>query len=263
MISVASLHVYPLKSAAGVSLPVSHAGAWGFPRDRCWMLVDGGGRFLSQREYPALAAVRFVPSDGAVSAQAPGMAPLRAEWPPRDVGAAEVRIWDSTVTVLAGCRAADDWFSRYLGVVCRLVGAGPATHRPLEARHVPEGGETAFADTMPYHLVGESSVEEISARSATPVPADRFRANIVVRGSAPFAEDSWGAIQIGGARFRAVKPVARCPITTVDQQTGGRGMEPLASLARFRMRGNAVYVGVYLVAERHGPVRVGDAVEPL
>jgi uncharacterized protein YcbX len=225
------------------------------------MLVDTEGRCLTQREHPALALIRFVPLDGVVTAEAPGMEPLRIPWPPAGGGEITVRIWNDTATATAGALDADTWFSRYLGADCRLAGTGPGTRRLLPAKYVPEGGEAAFQDSMPYHLVSLSSLAELNRRSSAPVPVERFRPNIVVEGSGPFAEDLWRRVTVGGVPFRVVKPVGRCAVTTVDQRTGAQGKEPLAVLSTFRRRENTVLFGQYLVAEAEGPVHVGDPVD--
>ncbi|HCV43292.1 MAG TPA: MOSC domain-containing protein, partial [Bacteroidetes bacterium] len=60
-----------------------------------------------------------------------------------------------------------------------------------------------------------------------PLPMNRFRPNLVVRGCAPYAEDLWNDIQIGDVRLHVVKPCERCAITTVNQLTGEKGKEPL------------------------------------
>jgi uncharacterized protein YcbX len=54
------------------------------------------------------------------------------------------------------------------------------------------------------------------------VPINRFRPNFVVRGAAPFAEDTWGHFRIGESYFYGVKPCARCVMTTIDQETRRR-----------------------------------------
>ena len=54
----------------------------------------------------------------------------------------------------------------------------------------------------------------------------------------PFDEDGWQRIAIGPAVFRAVKACERCVTTTIDQETGTpSGPEPLATLAKFRRKG--------------------------
>jgi uncharacterized protein YcbX len=263
MITVSSLHVYPLKSAAGIAVNSALAEARGFTHDRCWMLVDAGGTFLTQREHPSLALVGFFPLAGEIAVRAPGMELFRTAPQPAGTEELQVRLWNDTVTADAVSPEADAWFTRYLGRPCRLVALGPATHRPVAARYALRGEETGFVDAMPYHLMSEASLAELNARLDTPLPMDRFRPNIVVTGCAAFAEDAWRNIRIGGVDFRVTKPVSRCAITTVDQQTGDRSTEPLAELARFRRTGNAVLFGQYLIAEGTGPVRVGDDVEVL
>src|SRR5690242_10268416 len=58
---IASLHVYPVKGARGLALEAATAAVTGLQvagvADREWMVVDAQGRFVSQREVPALALV--------------------------------------------------------------------------------------------------------------------------------------------------------------------------------------------------------------
>jgi uncharacterized protein YcbX len=90
---------------------------------------------------------------------------------------------------------------------------------------------------------------------------NRFRPNLVVAGSAPFAEDEWRRITIGGIPMEVVKPCARCVVTTTNQDTGCReGDEPLRTLAAFRRQDNKVMFGQNVVHYGTGKLRVGDAV---
>ena len=41
----------------------------------------------------------------------------------------------------------------------------------------------------------------------------RFRPNLVVEGGAPFAEDEWKRIRIGGVEFSVAKGCTRCILT--------------------------------------------------
>ena len=59
---------------------------------------------------------------------------------------------------------------------------------------------------------------------------NRFRPNFVFSGGAAFEEDTWSDFQIGNQAFKAVKPCARCVMTTIDQQSAERGAEPLRSV---------------------------------
>ena len=68
-------------------------------------------------------------------------------------------------------------------------------------------------------------------------------------------------MRIGGVLFHVVKPCARCVVTTIDQETGAQGKEPLRTLGRFRRRNGKVYFGQNLVPVGPGILRVGDSVE--
>ena len=59
------------------------------------------------------------------------------------------------------------------------------------------------------------------------------------------------------------EPCSRCATTTVDQTTGERGREPLATLATYRRVGNQVMFGQNLVHEGTGELAVGDEVAVL
>jgi len=62
-----------------------------------------------------------------------------------------------------------------------------------------------------------------------------------VSGAAPWAEDCWRRIRIGGVLFSVVKPCDRCIVTTIDPETGQRPdrTEPLRNLERFVATGAA------------------------
>ena len=93
---------------------------------------------------------------------------------------------------------------------------------------------------------------------------NRFRPNIVVSGTGPYAEDDWGLIRIGNVSFAVVKPCARCPITTTDQDTAETAREPLRTLATYRhVRGKGVMFGQNLIHTATGSISVGDPVEIL
>ncbi|MBI2620433.1 MAG: MOSC domain-containing protein, partial [Ignavibacteriales bacterium] len=87
------------------------------------------------------------------------------------------------------------------------------------------------------------------------------RPNIVVRGCRPFGEDSWKSFRVSSITFHAAKPCSRCVTTTVDQATGMRGKEPLATLSRYRNQDGKVLFGQNLVHEGTGMIRVGDSIE--
>lgn len=54
---ITSLRVYPVKSCAGHEVQQAALGDRGLEMDRLWMIVDGRGRFMSQRRFSKLALV--------------------------------------------------------------------------------------------------------------------------------------------------------------------------------------------------------------
>jgi uncharacterized protein YcbX len=82
-----------------------------------------------------------------------------------------------------------------------------------------------------------------------------------VRGAGrPYAEDSWRQVAIGGVSFSLVKTCLRCAISTTDQQTAERGLEPLKTLATYRRVARGVLFGQNLIHHGRGTLRLGDPV---
>ena len=82
-------------------------------------------------------------------------------------------------------------------------------------------------------------------------------------GGKPFEEDNWKNFKIGDVAFQAVKPCARCVITTTDQETAERAHEPLLTLSKYRKVDNKVMFGMNLVCESTGQITVGNKIELL
>jgi len=138
----------------------------------------------------------------------------------------------------------------------------PATQRALPT------GTTGFADGYPILLLSEESLADLNRRLAPQLPMNRFRPNIVVRGTTPYAEDTWRRFTINGLAFEGVKTCARCAVTTTDQTTAARGREPLATLASYRDSERGVLFGMNVIQTPPddnptwdwGTVAVGDVV---
>lgn len=254
------LHIYPIKSARGITLGESEVDAFGLRYDRRWMVVDEDGVFLSQRSHPRLALVVSSVRDGTLQVDAPGMPALETPLHPPPSVATSVAVWDDTCPATwVGDRAAE-WFSDFLGCACTLVHMGDQVVRPANPGFAPPGVRVSFADGFPFLLLSEESLADLNRRLSAPLPMNRFRPNLVVSGCAPYAEDGWGRIEIGGVRLRVVKPCERCIVTTTDQATGERGKEPLRTLATYRRVGTDVMFGQNVVHENTGRLRLGDEV---
>ena len=262
-VRLTGIHLYPLKSAAAFSVQEARVDRLGLCGDRRWMLVDDDGRALTQREVPRLARIHAVPAGGGLEVVALGMPPLEVPVPSPGGEPVQATIHSRTAQGAPAGDEAAGWFSEFLETRCRLLYLPAELAIPVAA---PWGGaqdRTAFSDGFPVLLTGESSLGELNRRLARSVPMDRFRPNLVVSGSAPFEEDEWEEVRIGGLSFRAVKPCPRCAVTTVDQATGVRDPtgEPLATLASFRKRDGKVWFGMNLLSDGAGTLRLADPVE--
>lgn len=254
---------YPVKSCRGTALERAELSASGVRHDRRWMAVDEDGGFLTQRTHPRLCLVSPALTVGGLELAAPGMERLAV--PKEGSGRrVDVEIWsDRTEAVDAGDEAAR-WLSDFLDTPCRLVShADDAIRRVDPDMARGEADQVHFADGYPFLLTSENSLEALNERMPEPLPMNRFRPNLVVAGAEAFAEDGWTEIHIGEIVFSVVKPCTRCKVTTVDQETGRIGEEPLRTLADFRRGSDGVEFGQYLIHHRTGALEVGMAVEVL
>jgi uncharacterized protein YcbX len=264
--SLAAIFVYPVKSAAGIALDAAELDAFGLRHDRRWLVVDPAGRFMTQRRHPRLALIRPTLGADTLTLDAPGMPALALPLAPPAAAAERVRIWSDDVAARSAGDDAARWVSAFLGTPCRLVYMPASTVRQVSLRHGKPGDRVAFQDAYPLLLLSEESLDALNARLAEPLPVNRFRPNLVIRGAGgPHAEDAWRRIRVGAIELDVVKPCARCTITTVDQATGCRdGKEPLRTLATYRRGPNGgVLFGMNAIHRARGTLRVGDAVEVL
>jgi uncharacterized protein len=266
-VRLASIHIYPMKAARAVDLGESRVEPWGLAGDRRWLLVDGNGRFISQREEPSLARVVVQPGSGNIRVSADGVPGPTIAPPPAGAPLLKVTVWDSTLLAAEAGPAADAWLSAYLGGPVRLVYLDDPTRRPVDSRYGRNGDVVSFADGYPLLLTSAGSLGELddwlAADGESPVPMTRFRPSVVVAGAPPWAEDGWLRIRIGAVPFRVAKPCGRCVVTTTDQITGERGRQPLKMLGRRRRFGKELVFGQNLIPDSGGVIRTGDPVEIL
>jgi uncharacterized protein YcbX len=256
------LWIYPVKSCAGISLTEAELTPTGLRGDRHWMVVDGEGGFVTQRELPRMALIQPVAIDGGFALHAPGMAPLvlHAEAPGPAV---TVQVWGEAVAALDMGDAAALWFRDCLGGDApdefkrlRLVRFDPEGQRACSPKWA--GGRAAwtqFADGFGILVASTASLEELNARleagGHAPVSMSRFRPNIVLAGMEAHDEDRIGPWRIttdgGEALLDNVKPCARCPIPNIDPQTALSSPEVSDTLQVYRQDrrlGGAVTFGM-------------------
>jgi len=232
---LAGLFIHPVKSAAGIACDSAVLGPRGLQHDREWMIVDASGRFVTQREEAGLALLKVAIEGGALHLSNPhGAGPRLAL--DHEGAASEVTVWRSQCAAFDAGEEAAQFLSGWLGRPLRLVRfdarrARLSNHGWTAGRDVPN----PFTDGYPVLVLSQGSVDDLAARVGRPLPVERFRANLVLDGVAPYAEDAAGALHAGAAHFALTKACTRCVITTIDHRRGERdGEEPLRTLRSYR-----------------------------
>jgi uncharacterized protein YcbX len=270
MIRVASLFLYPVKSLRGTPVASAVVDDLGLTGDRRFLVVDPDGRFITQRTVPRMALVSTSLSGGLLNLSAEGAGAISVSIPSApSAPTLPVNVWSHVGLLAEDCgEEVAAWLGDVIQTPCRLVLAGAAFHRPVTRDEARPGDRFSFADGAPLLVTTIASLDDLNRRIVAAggalVPMDRFRPNIVLEGTEPFAEDHWTGLDIAGVRFRATGPCDRCIVTTTDQLTGQRGKEPLKTLATFRrdpQEPSSVLFGLNLIQEsKSGSVTVGDPV---
>ncbi|MGW4379091.1 MOSC domain-containing protein [Kitasatospora sp. NPDC004531] len=284
-----SLHLYPVKSMYRLSPSAADVQPWGLAGDRRWMLVDAEGVALTQRDEPSIGQFRPLPSaDGAtLTLTAPDGAAHTLPVPTTAGGAPEatVSVFGTAFPAAVAGPETSAWLAEHLPAKLGAVRLAhldrPGASRPINPKYADPDETVSMADGYPLLLTTSASLAELNARIAedhpdderkgAALPMERFRPNLVVAGTEPWAEDGWRRIRVGGLEFRVVKPCGRCVVTTTDQETGERrGPEPLRALGRHHRFGQKLVFGQNLIpvravpdAEVLGTLTVGDEVEVL
>lgn len=257
------IFVYPIKSCRGIEVREATVGTRGLDGDRRYMVVDGNGRFVTQRQFPQMALVETALTPDGFRVSAPGHEPL--ELPARIAAGADgatgcrVRVWQHTVEATLARSEINVWFSAVLGFACGLAYMADDQHRPVQNEAAGFDDEVSFADGAPLLLTSEASLADLNARLDRPVTMAHFRPNLVVAAERPFEEDDWDSVEVGDASFDVAWPSSRCIMTTIDPETGVRREdgEPMRTLKGFRQRGPKVYFGQNLLPRRLGRITSG------
>ena len=264
MITVSSLIYYPIKACRGFEVESACVERMGLEHDRRMMVTTPEGEFLTQREYPRLALVTPKLQNGSLELSAPGYDSLqlgiRASSTP-----VSVNIWKSQgVHAIDQGEEAAQWFSDWLGTAVRLVHfADGYVRRVNEQWAVHDDDHTGFADGYPILLTSEEGLTDLNSHLEHPVPMNRFRPNLVIRGGEAFAEDTWNRIRIGDVELAVVKPCARCIVTTIDTETLETSKEPLKTLGKHRKQELGAIFGQNVIPLNEGHIRLGMTVEIL
>ncbi|MEC7120801.1 MAG: MOSC N-terminal beta barrel domain-containing protein [Pseudomonadota bacterium] len=273
---VEQLWHYPLKSAQGIAMSQADLHPHGIAQDRRWLLVDADGQMLTQRQLPqlgalqvALPAVQHMALTATLHLTGLGVglcATASVDWPE------QATVWGDTLAAWGVPDLINQQLSAVFGQAVRLVYCPDDTVRAVDPEYAA-GYRTAFSDGFPVLVLSQSSLDALSAHWGQSVDVRRFRPNLLIAGDcAPFAEDTWSSIQIGGLTFDLVKPCSRCVIPTLDPDQ----QQPTQGFARFlatqrRHANGKIYVGQNAVIRQAqtatslatvlGKIAVGDVVD--
>lgn len=263
--SLSALFVYPIKSLAGIQLDQSAVTKTGLKYDRKWMLIDEHQQFLSQRSLPKMALIKTQINNQELIISAPDMPPLSFPINPPEIvtslGMADllkVNIWRDSCTSLTVSNIANQWFSDFLQLTCRLVYQPEGNIRTVDQNYAQPGDQTSFSDGFPFLIISEASLKRLNQQMGLSLSMQRFRPNLVITACASYAEDSWRKISIGDISFRLTKPCSRCSIPLIDPETAVIGKEPLRTLARTRKWNNQVFFGQNALHDNEGILHIGD-----
>ncbi|WP_250000917.1 MOSC domain-containing protein [Actinoplanes sp. M2I2] len=260
---ITALYSYPVKGCHRLEHDAAEVEPWGLAGDRRWLMVDPDGVGITQRETPLLTQLTVAPRPGGLELGAPGLPPLSVD-EPVDGPETYVEVFRGQEPVPARV-AEQEWSSRFLGQEARLVWQADPTGRRVETDALP-GDRVSFADGYPVLLANEASLGALNdwlvEAGDDPVPMTRFRPNLVTGGAEPWIEDVWlgQRLRIGEVTFRAAKECSRCLVTTIDQETGEKGRQPLRMLGLRRRFDTGLLFAINLIPDMSGIVRVGDPV---
>ncbi len=259
-ITLTEIHVYPVKSLAGIQVTSWPVTEKGLLFDRRWMLVDSNQEFLSQRSLPQMALIKTALTENHLILSAPDMGDLHLPLHPKGGDIINSTIWHDQCPARSVSKDADKWLGDFLGVDCQLVYQPDELIRPVNPDYANTDDQVSFADGFPFLIVSEQSLAALNQEMQLNLPMIRFRPNLVVSGCESYAEDYWREISIGEIDFRLTKPCARCSVPTIDPSTGKSGKEPLTTLNRTRKWQNKVYFGQNALHDQCGSLTVGNIV---
>lgn len=223
MVSIASIHVYPIKSCHGIPVSNVRIVETGIERDREWMIVDTDKQFVTQRQVPTMANIR--PRLGQQS-----MTIGFKNWtdevnlPLDEIGEpVMVQVWRDKCAAWETSPAASEFISTALSRNVKLVRRAHTEKRFVSDRNAPEWGREAglsFADAFPILAVFKESFDDFKRYLGAPVAIDRFRPNIVFSGLEPYADDNLTTMRGQSVELEHMGARTRCQMTNIDQDSG-------------------------------------------
>lgn len=260
--ALAGLYRYPIKSTAAQALERGRVGEEGLEGDRRYMVVKPDGAFITARTHPQLQRIAARPVAGGLTLTHAQLRAITAREADFTAAPFATGVWGDEFEALTTTPALDGWFSTAVGEPARLLWLGRRSPRYRQRI----GRRVSFADGYPLMLISQASLDDLNTRMATAQRMAQFRPNLVIAGTAPYAEDGWKRIRIGALELAVDAPCSRCAMVTVDPATGEflPRREPLRTLAGYR-RGpdGKIHFGQNLIPLGDGGLELGAPLEVL
>ena len=257
---VKELYIYPIKSLAGIRVESAKSEEMGFENDRRWMLIDEENQFITQRKNPILSQFypKIIEDTIEISFQ-----DLKHEFLINETVDEPIfsKVWDDKSRVFEVNKETSKWFSKILGLECKLVKIANNGDRKHNSSKLNITLNVSLADGYPYLLIGSKSLDFLNEKLEEKITIARFRPNIVISTEIPHEEDSFENFQIGNVKFKNAKPCGRCIMVNNDPKSGIVKKEPLNTLSSYRKVDNSVLFGTNVMCLNEGTIAVGDALK--
>jgi uncharacterized protein len=251
-VTVSQLAVVPVKGMRLQSATEIELGDHGVLGDRDFLVVDGEGALLITARYPGLVRIEpsWEPARNLLALRFPDGSIVQDS--PAPGSAAVTRMYDGRQIpgrVIPG--PLSDALSDHLGQTVYLF---------------KRAADHLGSDDCPVTLMSEASLHALAPGLGGTVPDPRrFRMNITVTGTDPWAEHGWGGqkLTIGDLTLRVLEPVPRCVVTTRNPESGATDSRVLHALAQLRGKKDITF-GVWCEPIEPGRIQIGDPVsEPM
>ena len=245
MLQITSLHIYPVKSLAGIEIKKSKIVNSGLFLDRQWLITDNHFNFLTQRQIPKMSCIKVSIEANHLILEHVSQQPLHLPLDKQGKSTA-AQIWRDNCMAVDQGKEASDWLTQVLG----LWRGKELLLLKYDSRHARKTEQSeiykSFADAYPLLVCNKKSLkqlnEHLTQSECQPIPMARFRANIVIDGLPSFAENKIKSVKSknGNYLLNMHKPCERCVVTCVDQNKGKivNNKQPLQALTQLRAQMN-------------------------
>ncbi|KAF4957070.1 hypothetical protein FSARC_11416 [Fusarium sarcochroum] len=251
---IVRLRVYPVKSCRGFDVKSTQLLRTGLDLDRNWMFVTAGNReFITIRTNSNMTLIRTawdMDTDTLTITLNDHKIEIPAhpttQWLQNNTELQKATIWGEQTDAWEYAASLTKPISDFLNMDVRLMYKGP-TPRVLRGSGAPQRlgrtEATKFADMLPVLVASMSSINELNDRltqaGEDKIEIERFRPNIVIRGSVPWVEDGWKTLQISGRKDRLDLDVVcrclRCQVPNVNPITADKHLrQPWNQLMKYR-----------------------------